>query len=71
MAKRDCKIILEVNDQGELIDISIKGNVGSIFSSLASVTAYLIYKHNLNAEDVMATMRFLVMSALETNHKED
>lgn len=71
MTKKSCKIVLNVNENGEVEHTDVTGNVGSMFSVMAAAYAYLIDKYELNAEDVIARFSDSIHDALDSKQSKD
>lgn len=64
-------ISIEVNEAGELSKTQFSGNVGSMFSAVGALIAYLIEKHELNANDILNILTASVLAAIELDKKEE
>ena len=71
MAKKSCKITLNVNDNGEVEHTEVTGNVGSMFAVMASAYAYLIDKYELDIDDVIARFSDSLYDVLDTDKPKD
>ena len=71
MAKKSCKIVLNVDDNGQVEHTEVTGNVGSMFAVMASAYAYLIDKYELDTEDVIARFSDSLHDVLDNRQPED
>lgn len=71
MAKKSCNLVLKVDDNGQIEKTEVHGNIGSMFAVMAATYAYLIDKHELNTEDVIARFSESLHDALDTKQTKD
>ena len=71
MAKKSCKIILNVDDNGQVEHTEVTGNIGSMFSVMAAAYAYLIDKYELDTEDVIARFGDSLHDAIDSKRSKD
>ena len=71
MSKKSCKIVLNVDDNGQVEHTEVNGNVGSMFAVMASAYAYLIDKYSLDPEDVIARFSESLHDVLDTDKPKD
>lgn len=71
MSKKSCKIVLNVDENGQVEHTEVTGNVGSMFSVMAAAYAYLIDKYELDTEDVIARFSDSLYDALDSKQSKD
>lgn len=71
MTKKSCKIVLIVDDNGEVEHTEVNGNIGSMFAVMASAYAYLIDKYELDTEDVIARFSDSLYDVLDSKQSKD
>lgn len=71
MAKKSCKIVLNVDDNGQVEHTEVTGNIGSMFSVMAAAYAYLIDKYELDTEDVIARFSDSLHDVLDSKQAKD
>lgn len=68
---KKCHIELSVDNKGNLTKSNFGGNVGSMFSAVGSLLAYLITEHCLDPDTVLDTLKTSVLTSIEIVNKKD